>query len=353
MKKFFMILMLLCCSQIFAAPFNRLVFFGDSLTDNGNLYQLALKIIPKSPPYYQGRFSNGPTWAEHVSKFFYDQEYMQSANYAVGGATAIFHLPTGNFAAPTNLGLEVDKYLIDNLFKDHSQTLFSVWIGGNDYLFDPNADIESVTTNVTNKITHDIERLISYGGKYFIVFNLPDLAKTPYAKNGFEEKLSMFSMIHNEKLAAGVKTLVDTYPNVAIIYVNIFDIFNDVISNPKKYNRKYHLNLQNVNEACWQGGYWFNKDLSYKGLESEIRQTIMTASTRYSKNVDYKSVNHFILNSPAMAEAYTVGKLYQEGVLPCENANEYLFWDHIHPTAVVHTILSKVVLDLLAAQIPS
>ncbi len=44
--------------NVYAAqyPFNDLIFFGDSLSDNGNLYNRTFGYIPKSPPYYEGRF---------------------------------------------------------------------------------------------------------------------------------------------------------------------------------------------------------------------------------------------------------------------------------------------------------
>src|SRR4051812_23986271 len=45
-------------------PFTSQYSFGDSLSDNGNLYALTSRTQPASPPYYQGRFSNGPTFVE-------------------------------------------------------------------------------------------------------------------------------------------------------------------------------------------------------------------------------------------------------------------------------------------------
>ena len=43
----------------------ELIVFGDSLSDNGNLYAAAG--VP-GPPYFEGRFSNGPTWVEVLAE---------------------------------------------------------------------------------------------------------------------------------------------------------------------------------------------------------------------------------------------------------------------------------------------
>src|SRR5688572_31122071 len=59
-----------------ATPYTALHFFGDSLTDTGNvkkatstLNNYTFGLIPKHPtaPYEAGRFTNGPVWAEHVA----------------------------------------------------------------------------------------------------------------------------------------------------------------------------------------------------------------------------------------------------------------------------------------------
>ncbi len=42
---------------------NRVVIFGDSLSDEGNLFALTQGVIPSSRNYYNGMFSNGNTWS--------------------------------------------------------------------------------------------------------------------------------------------------------------------------------------------------------------------------------------------------------------------------------------------------
>ncbi len=61
-------------------PFTSFFSFGDSLTDDGKLGQLA-------PPSLEGRFSNGPTYAEIIADDF-EANGHDTGNLALGGATA-------------------------------------------------------------------------------------------------------------------------------------------------------------------------------------------------------------------------------------------------------------------------
>jgi phospholipase/lecithinase/hemolysin len=49
-----------------AAGIERLYVFGDSLSDTGNVYRATGRTTPPDPPYFRGRFSNGPVWVEHL-----------------------------------------------------------------------------------------------------------------------------------------------------------------------------------------------------------------------------------------------------------------------------------------------
>jgi outer membrane lipase/esterase len=60
---------------------------GDSLSDKGRLYDLTFRRVPKSPPYWKGRFSDGPVWAEHIETAVRDAGAAWS-NQAYGGARA-------------------------------------------------------------------------------------------------------------------------------------------------------------------------------------------------------------------------------------------------------------------------
>lgn len=326
MKKFLLVLLLICWQTVFAAPLSGIVFFGDSLSDDGNLYGLLLRIIPKSPVYFKGRFSNGATWAEYVGKHYYDKYYIDYDNYAYGGATAIYHQPKSDFIAPTILSEEISRYTTDALGQDKSKILYSIWVGGNDYLFAQNEDANELTSKVINQIVKSIKVLIDEGARNFLILNLPDLSKIPFANtNGFNEKLFTMSTMHNQKLAEAIQSLQSAYPNAKFTYIDVFSMMLDVINNPEKYNQQYSVNITNTTDACWLGKFTYKNAITFSNINARV------------KNV--------ILNSPELSYVYAQGN--GQTVTPCANADEHIFWDKIHPSAVVHRILAQIVLQQL------
>ena len=47
-----------------AQAIGGLEVFGDSNSDDGNAWRISGKVFPASPPYWQGRFGDGPVWSE-------------------------------------------------------------------------------------------------------------------------------------------------------------------------------------------------------------------------------------------------------------------------------------------------
>ena len=70
-----------------AQTYDRLVVFGDSLSDNGNLFLISGGTQPPSPPYAR-RFSNGPTFVELLgfNAANFNGSVTGSINYAFGGS---------------------------------------------------------------------------------------------------------------------------------------------------------------------------------------------------------------------------------------------------------------------------
>lgn len=303
----------------YSAPAREMIFFGDSLTDNGNLYRVSKKIIPKSPPYFEGRFSNGMTWAEHLA-LAYGLKYQI---YAVGGATSIFHLPTTKFIAPTTLYLEVYKYILDSLFTDRSNNIYVIWIGDNDYDFYDQEEPDAWTTRVVEGIVDGINTLISYGAKNFIILNLTDTSRTPFARqNNDLTKLRNMIIEHNRKLGVALTFLQVSHPDVNIRKINTFGIFNDIVDQTQKYNTLYHLNITDTENACWTGGLTMNK----------LRDV----------------VPEFPTTSIELNYTYQMAQSLKAGTVPCDTPNQHLFWDDMHPAAVYHQLLARIVEETLA-----
>lgn len=331
--------------------FSKIIFFGDSLSDNGNFYRDVLYYMPKNPPYYNGRFSNGQVWSEYVDEYFLERDKVESSNYAVGGQTAYFHNPFDGYL-PYSLAMSRENYILHTLFADRSSTLFIIWIGANDYL--PGiSDVETLTTDVTDAIKSTIEDLIYHGGENFLLLNLPDLSSTPYGQaSGYADKLKAATIVHNIKLNEVVASLRESYKN---IHINLYDInrfFDSAIQHSVEYNKKYNTHITNVTGSCWMGGYTF---ASIKVTEEFIAKKIRE-HTRYQTmagaqllNIHTENIAHFIATSPALLEAFMVSNHDETGVTACENPADYLFWDTVHPSSIPHKIIGQELISFIDA----
>lgn len=333
--------------------YNKIIYFGDSLTDNGNLYNRTLGIVPKSPPYFDGRFSNGPTWAEMVADHYQQTDKIEAENYAVGSATAVLHNPAKGYL-PYTLTMAVYNHIVRSAYSDRSHTLYVIWIGANDYLNGAD-DVDGATTAVVDSIGSNIENLISREAKYFLVMNLPDISNSPFGRlSDRPDNLAELAKVHNQKIATLMTDLQTKYPDVKIRLYNIYADFDGMIKNTDYYNKKYHVNLTNITQSCWGGGYTRHRDalLQRDKMVQDIEQQLQK-STRLRDHdsllnpIDANKLADEIINTPALAAAYDVGARYESGEMPCDNPDNHLFWDKVHPTRIGHTIFSKIMIEYI------
>jgi phospholipase/lecithinase/hemolysin len=195
----------LACST----PFTSLYFFGDSLTDTGNVAKASSVLnsytfgaIPRhpTPPYVDGRFTNGPVWAEYVAAELERAQDAQPAgmsmgwfgqvggpgnNYAVGGAR------TGSGGAlglldvilPTGIFEQVDFYFSKTGGVADPAALYFIVGGGND-LRDA-ARISDVAQRARaarqagENIAYSVRNLYLAGARNFVLVNSPDIGLIP------------------------------------------------------------------------------------------------------------------------------------------------------------------------------
>ena len=206
--------------------FASLVYFGDSLSDNGNLFRLIGQ--PPSPPYFEGRFSNGPTYAEIVPGLL----GVTAQNYAFGGAEAV----TGNgnpdeFAA-INLTAQVDQYLASLDGEPAPDgTAAVLFIGNNDYL---RASITpqppaALIAGVLGNVDASVQRLLDAGVEKIILFTLPGIDLTPLGVALGPDAVAAYDQIVQAN-NAGLNALATGYASagVDVEIVDVHRLFTEV-----------------------------------------------------------------------------------------------------------------------------
>ncbi|MGF1552759.1 MAG: SGNH/GDSL hydrolase family protein [Paracoccaceae bacterium] len=169
-------------SPVLAGTYDSFLVFGDSLSDPGNLFAATAGAVPASPPYAQGRFSNGPVWAEIIAEDFGPG---RRYNTAFGGALA-----TTNADTIPDLGLQLGGFLAGTPplptiapITPGDRPLAAIWAGSNDIFgalaSDP-AQAVAAAEAAAGAVADGLDDLQAAGGVAdFLVFNVPDLGLTP------------------------------------------------------------------------------------------------------------------------------------------------------------------------------
>lgn len=221
-------------SLAWAQSFKQIYVFGDSLSDVGNVFQSTQRNVPPSPPYFQGRYCNGPVWVEYLAPKL-GLTSNSDTNFAFGGAT------TGGYqGASSGLLAQIKRFTTNNTSAD-AKALYIVWAGANDYLTGTN----NSTTPINNLILA-VKSLSELGAKNIVVVNLPDLGKLPATRNSYRsDLLNNLTQEHNSQLAAALNKLHQQLSSDSkITYLDVNSRFNQVINEPQKFG------FTNVTEPC-------------------------------------------------------------------------------------------------------
>jgi phospholipase/lecithinase/hemolysin len=291
-----------------AGLFRKVFVFGDSLSDMGNVFTATEPVpgepIPVSPPYFMGRFSNGPVWVETLAEQL-DLELQPflagGTNFAFGGAEIgldtedIFERDVGT--AIPSIRSQVQTFFAQHLFDDtDSEALYILWGGPND-LRDALVTATDPLTAVqpaVDDLTAAIEDLADAGAIYFLIPNLPNLGHTPESRARGPEgvaRATAVSIAFNNALATALQTL-EAERGLTIIRLDTFALLEDVIANPATFG------FTNTTEACLAG-------------------------------------DPFV------------------GGTPCAQPEAYVFWDLIHPTAAAHALLAEFAFAALPLLLPT
>ena len=280
-----------------AANYSALYAFGDSLSDAGNAY-LATTALgapePVSPPYSDGRFSNGPVWVQDLASQLglpaLTPSFAGGTDFAVGGAqTGTTPVHTANLS---DLPGQLTAFQAA-VPQPSSSALYTLWIGAND-LFSILATSGMTPTTAeadANAAVHNVVNFVAGiagdGAKNLLLVTVPNLGVVPAitalgpAAETFATDLSAYfdqalvTAIGGEAASTGM--------NLSVL--DTFSLLDSAVANPSAFG------FTNVTSPCWTGSY-----------------TSASSGTLCSNT--------------------TAGQ------------DQYLFWDQVHPTAAGQQIVA-------------
>lgn len=282
-----------------ATDFSNVVVFGDSLSDGGNI-----ALASGSPALMRFTTNPGTTTAENVAAglgFTLAPSVAGGTDFAWGGAGFV-----NNVAAVPTIPQQLQMYLGANGGKADGNALYQVWGGANDVFYlsgaltDPNAIAAGTVTAAQTEIGL-LGGLRAAGARYVVVYNLPDLGKTPSAAAGgaaTQAGATQLAVIYNGVLNSGLAQLSNNGLN--IIPVNTFALLNEVIANPSAYG------FSNVTAPACTGGSGSSVQCGPQGSGAPVTYAPGTERT-------------------------------------------YLFADDVHPTTAAHAMLGQYVTSVIHA----
>ncbi len=304
-------------SQTPALPtYSAIYAFGDSLSDAGNLsiFTSLTGTEPVSPPYYQEKygditgnvFSNGPTWVQDLSIALglgtLTPSLTGGTDFAYGGAETGATPQNANNPEIEAISLPSQILQFEAAVSHPSaNALYTLSIGGND-LFDilaaTNLTASQQTTDVNDAVANAIgfiKQLVGDGAKNLLLLGVPDLGQVPEVTSGLingsdtpsaalDAEASQLASEFNTDLASQLASLA-TADGVSAHVVDAYQLIDNAVADPAAYG------LTNVTAPVWSGSY----------------------------------------TSSSSGTLAATGAAAQD---------QYLFWDHVHPTETGHQLIA-------------
>ncbi len=158
--------------------FSKVVVFGDSLSDTGNLYSFMAPSMPSGwwAPAYPGRLSDGPVAVEHLA----NRLGVPLEDYAWDGAVTGPGVPL--YAQVPTMFAQLDTYLTNAGGVADPRAVYVVWGGPNDFAnVDANDEAALLATtqaSISNQM-QIVRTLQQAGAVYILVPGMFNLGKVP------------------------------------------------------------------------------------------------------------------------------------------------------------------------------
>jgi thermolabile hemolysin len=274
---------------------DRVVAFGDSLSDTHNLYNASRRLMPNSASWFAGRFTNGRNWVEYLAADLHVPLY----DWAVGGVGVSDRrvFPWADIPGVLSQARQWRSATRADPSYDPGRTLFTVLVGGNDLIY-----FDTPVEQILAKEQETLQVLIDGGARNILVLNLPDVSRAPIfrlepgaddvAEKVREVNLGLATMIASMQRQYGARLDIQLFDTNAL-FTRLFD-------DPGAYG------FRNITESCL--------DINRKGMSNFLES--------HARRPD------------------------------CHDPDTFVFWDILHPTTRTHRILADQVATFVHEHYP-
>jgi outer membrane lipase/esterase len=230
-------------AQAAIPAYDALYVFGDSYCDVGNIF-VATGGAEPAAPYYNGRFSNGPIWLDHVAGFLgvpLKPSILGGTDYAFGGAWATAPQSVSGATIPS-VPEQVGLYLSQHGGKADPNALYILEGGGNDILDTTSGSPEALGFKIAAALAGSELLLRQAGARHFIIPDLFNVGLLPAAAGNvsFATKASAAANESLDELLAFEQLL----EGIHIARMDVFSLLNSVEKDPT------HFGFTDVTDPC-------------------------------------------------------------------------------------------------------
>lgn len=241
----------ICATQAHAqSTFSKLIVFGDSLSDTGNI-----AIVDLPPPYFNNRISDGPVAADLLAQAI-NSDATRSGHLLGQTGGFNFAVSGGNIFGGDreDLSSQVSAYLQRAGGSADPDALYFVFMGGNDLRdvrsFASSNDANAQITRIIDQLDAQLARLVASGARAFLIPNVANIGRLPETieresgQPGLRQRAETYTRTYNLTLA-NMLSKYTANPNLSVVEFDLFTALETILNNAGQFG------FSNIEEGCF------------------------------------------------------------------------------------------------------